>query len=363
MTYLIVILITFLCYQKYRPSLFTFSPTTAKSRKYFCLIVSGILTFLLIVRNDYFGTDTQNYRHMFDMIDVYYEPSLDSIELSSEWGFYTLMYYLNYFGFDFRVLLAISAILYIAGVTLLIYKYSENVIFSYFIFITYNFWVFNTTMRQCFALTFIIAAVFCAIQRKQIPYICFLFAAIMFHATAIVCIPVYFLINTNLNKKNIFILLTTMILVTVFASKIFLMMQEVTGKEYREGATTGYVRMLIMLVLVIIGLLYRSKLSKENEHWIKLLLAALCIQPLVFFNPAFSRINLYFYFFTILLAPNIVHIMKTGKEIIAALYIAYGLYNFTLGSYRAGIRVYPYVYAWENYFEENPNVKISDFDY
>ena len=55
--------------------------------------------------------------------------------------------------------------------------------------------------------------------------------------------------------------------------------------------------------------------------------------------------------------------MKTGKEIIAALYIAYGLYNFTLGSYRAGIRVYPYVYAWENYFEENPNVKISDFDY
>lgn len=94
-----------------------------------------LITMLLVLRNDYFDTDTQNYHHLFDTIEIYYDPSFSDVELSSEWGGYTLVNFLKTHGFDFRILLAISAVSYIGSVFYLIYKYSENVLFSYFIYI------------------------------------------------------------------------------------------------------------------------------------------------------------------------------------------------------------------------------------
>ena len=366
MTYLVFIFIVFICYKKYSKGLYTYGVGplfVLKYRKKFCIIIGMLLTMLLVLRNDYFGTDTQNYHHLFDTIEIYYDPSFSDVELSSEWGFYTLVNFLKTHGLDFRILLAISAVSYIGSVSYLIYKYSENVLFSYFIFFTYNFWIFNTTMRQCFALTFIILAVICAINRKILAYTILITLAILFHSTAIVCIPIYFALNMKLNKKNIALFLLAMIAISIMASTIFYTMQEITGKEYGETATSGYVRTFIMMLLLIIGIINRKKLTVLDENWIKLFFLALCLQPIAQFNPALFRINYYFYFFIILLAPSLVRKISCVKKVLASFLIVYGLYVFTLGSYFAGVRIYPYVYVWENYFEENPNFKQSDFDY
>ncbi|EKN06845.1 EpsG family protein [Parabacteroides johnsonii] len=366
MTYLVVILIVFFCYKKYSRYLYAYEENSLSmlgGRRTFCYVVFVILTLLLILRNDYFGTDTQNYHYLFDTIEIHYNSSFLDINLSSEWGFYSLVYFLKTNGFSFRFLLIVSAVSYMACVSYLIYRYSENIIFSYFIFFTYNFWVFNTTMRQCFALTFVILAVVCAINKKLLANIAFIILAIMFHSTAIVCIPIYFVINMKLNKKSIVLFILIMITISVMASSIFHSMQQLTGKDYTETVTTGYVRMFIIVLLLIVGLILRKKLTIADEYWMKLFFVALCLQPIAQFNPALFRVNHYFYFFTILLAPNIIHKLNFSKQIIASFLIVYGLYNFTLGSYKAGIRVYPYVYEWENYFEENPNFKPSDFQF
>lgn len=366
MTYLVAILIVFICYMKYSKSLYVYeenSLSMLRGRRSFCYVVFAILTLLLVLRNDYFGTDTQNYHHLFDTIEMYYDFFFSDVSLSSEWGFYSLVYFLKTHGFGFRILLILSAVSYMTSVSYMIYRYSENVVFSYFIFFAYNFWIFNTTMRQCFALTFLILAVVCAINKNLLAYLAFIILAIMFHSTAIVCIPIYFVINMKLNKKSIVLFILIMIVISVMASSIFHTMRQFTGKDYAEAATTGYVRTFIMVLLLIIGLVLRKKLTITDEHWMKLIFMALCLQPIAQFNPALFRVNYYFYFFTILLAPSIVHKLNSLKQIIASFLIVYGLYNFTLGSYQAGVRVYPYVYEWENYFEENPSFKPSDFDY
>ena len=72
--------------------------------------------------------------------------------------------------------------------------------------------------------------------------------------------------------------------------------------EYGETATSGYVRTFIMMLLLIIGIINRKKLTVLDENWIKLFFVALCLQPIAQFNPALFRINYYFYFFIILLA-------------------------------------------------------------
>lgn len=167
----------------------------------------------------------------------------------------------------------------------------------------------------------------------------------------------------KLNKKSIALFLLAMIAISIMASTIFYTMQEITGKEYGETATSGYVRTFIMMLLLIIGIINRKKLTVLDENWIKLFFVALCLQPIAQFNPALFRINYYFYFFIILLAPSLVRKISSEKKVLASFLIIYGLYVFTLGSYFAGVRTYPYVYVWENYFDENPNFKQSDFDY
>lgn len=366
MTYLISIIIIAFFYKKYSVCLYNYelnSYTRLKGRRNFCYIVSGILTLLLILRNDYFGTDTQNYHNLFDYHILYYfNPSLSDIKLSSEWGFYSLVYYLKSYDFSFRYLLVISAVSYMSSVTYLIYRYSENVVFSYFIFFTYNFWVFNTTMRQCFALTFIIIAVICALNKRVLLYTIFTILAILFHSSAIVCIPIYYVLRMKLSKANVIFFTLIMLIVSVMASSIYVTMQELTGKEYEVSDTGGYVRTFAMILLLIIGWINREKLTIIDETILKLFFIALCLQPIAQLNSALFRVNQYFYFFIILLAPNLVKKISSYKHIIATFYIVYGIYGFTLGSYKAGIRVIPYVYAWENYFDENTRVKRADFN-
>lgn len=119
----------------------------------------------------------------------------------------------------------------------------------------------------------------------------------------------------KLNKKSIAPFLLAMIAISIMASTIFYTMQEFTGKEYGETAASGYVRTFIMMLLLIIGIINRKKLTVLDENWIKIFFVALCLQPIAQFNPALFRINYYFYFFIILLAPSLVRKISSEKSI------------------------------------------------
>ena len=82
MTYLVFIFIVVICYKKYSKGLYTYGVGplfVLKYRKKFCIIIGMLLTMLLVLRNDYFGTDTQNYHHLFDTIEIYYDPSFSDV--------------------------------------------------------------------------------------------------------------------------------------------------------------------------------------------------------------------------------------------------------------------------------------------
>lgn len=361
MTYFLLAIIILLLWCIYRPDI------PFARRKYFgfnnkckfCLWVSIILTTLLIIRNDYWGTDTQNYHALYNNIDDYLDIILP-VEtkrdyISSELGFFSLVHYINKHDLGFRTLISISAIFYVFTTSYLIYKYSENTLFSYFLFVTYNFWVFNTTMRQCFALTFVIWLVIFAIQKKFILYCIFIVLAVSFHVSAIVCLPLYFIINSKLTKFNIFLFFIIFcILLFVDKVQLFNMIGNL-DKDYKEvAATTGYVRLAVMLIMFSMGYIYQYQMPKYCKYMTMIFLWGLILYPFVTLNPAFSRFNIYNYYFIIILAPSIVKAANINKIWLFILLVSYGCYNFTLGNKNAGVRVHPYVYYFEDYFVENP---------
>lgn len=330
-----------------------------KNRKKYCTVISIWLLFLLFFRHAYVGSDTQMYVHIFKEIGKFgLDVTMDDAELSTEYGFYYLNYILNKLSLPFRSLILISASFYIWTITYVIYKFSKSPAFSYFIFLTFGYFIFNTTMRQCFALSFCTWAFLCIINRRRLIALFLILCGVLFHSTAIVFIIAFIVPYLKYNKKSFVIILLSGAFISIFAIPIYKAAGELTGKVYYSvQETTGYVSLAINIILVIFGYVYRKKLSSFDRCMMYMIIVSIILFPVASLNPALFRIRMYFSFYAIVYAANIVTVKAAYNQLLAALLIAYGLYSFFIGNHLAGIRVIPYAFWWEDYEELNPAIR------
>ena len=123
------------------------------NRKKYCILISVWFIFFLTLRHAYVGSDTQNYYKIFSEIENYgYSIELNEETWYNEFGYYGLIKFLVNIHLPFRALIFISASFYVGTISLLIYRFSQRPWISYFVFLTFGYFIFNTTMRQCFAL-------------------------------------------------------------------------------------------------------------------------------------------------------------------------------------------------------------------
>lgn len=329
--------------------------TLSKRRKKYCITIGIWLFLLLILRHAYVGTDTQNYFKVFNDIK-YLGFSLEfaDSELKTEYGFYFLNHLLIKAGLPFRVLLAISAGFYIYTIGYLIYRYSQRPAISFFIFLTFGYFIFNTTMRQCFALSFCIWATIFIINGKWKLSLLFCLFAALFHSTAIVFFSIIIVPFLRYNWKSFFLILGVGVFIFTSSTAIYGMASEMMGKNYEVQEATGYFSLLIYIGIVIVGLIVRKHIPDVNRFWFFLIVISIIVFPLASLNPALFRIRLYFSVFIIVYVANI-SLPKCATTIPLLLVIySYGLYSFFIGTSYSGVRVLPYVFYWENYYELNP---------
>lgn len=328
-------------------------------RKLYHIVVALWFILLMILRHDYVGTDTQNYRKIYEYLQYWdFDPSVRSATITSEFGFYYLNFTLAKLGCDFRVLLTLCAMLYVGSISYLIYKYSEKPWLSYYLFLTLGYFIFATTMRQCFALSFSIIALQLAINRKLIPYCFFVLLAISFHSTAIVFLPVYWIIHLSLKKRTAILMGLCCLTTILFFRSIYSYALEFTGKEYVNAETSGYLVLFFSVLLVITGCLVIEKMPPSNKYWLLLLSLVLCWMPIASMNPALFRINLYFSVYMIIFVVNMVnYIPATYRQLFVLCLFLIGVYQFAYKTPRSGIRNIPYVFYWEDYFEKNPDAR------
>lgn len=325
------------------------------NRKKYCIIISIWFIFLLTFRHAYVGSDTQNYYKIFNEFKTFgFSFELTKDTWFTEFGFYALVKFLTNVNLPFRFLIFISASLYVFSISLLIYRYSQRPWISYFIFLTFGYFIFNTTMRQCFALSFCVLSFLSLINKRLIVAIALSLLAVSFHSTAIIFLPALFVPILKYNKKSLLLVLAIGVFISLFAAIIYQSASEFIGKNYVVQKSTGYFSLLIYIIVAIFGYIYRRKIPNINRYWFYLLIVSIILFPLANINPALFRIRLYFSIFIIVYLANLATPKIQTYHIIYALIIWYGLYSFFIGYNLAGIRVLPYVFYWENYYQLNP---------
>lgn len=336
----------------------------------YCVLVGFFFFILASLRHTLVGTDTQNYRNIFYSIK-YLGPNyftLDENILSQELGYY---YFIDQLGeiFDFQQVITVVSLVYVSVFTYIIYKYSKIKWLSFLYFLFFGYFIFICAMRQALALSLTIIAFNFAIKKRIIPYFIFVVLAVSCHVTALLFIPTYWLIKIRLNRRILIIALFVFIGLFIFQSTILKYLILVSAKEYQQTETGGWFTLLLYLFLFIssynITIEKNKSVSYEANSFLVMLLIMLLIFPLSKINPAFSRMYLYFQVYSVIIFPNTVCSIKNKNKrvMFTLIFILVGGYNFFYLNSKAGIRVLPYVFYWEDYHKINPDVKYLMLDY
>lgn len=323
---------------------------------YLWVITSGLI-LLMFLKHDYVGTDTQSYRYFFESAAD--TGVLLNRENGMEAGYNLLAYLFLKLGLPFRFLLLLNAILYVNAVRLLIQKYSAMPWFSFFMFFTVKFFIFHTTMRQCLALSLTIYA-FILLQERKSKYdiaksvVLWLLAISMHLSAAIFCV-VYILIKVKFSKRTMIAAAALFVVATVFAEELINFGLWLIGRSYTYDFDPGYLTFVVYFAVIVMGVLFYKSYFVSDKPCNQMLFNMILFNVVFFFaaryNPYFMRLLYYFQIYNIIYVPNLAKSMQNKflKYSMLVCFIIYGLLTFTYFGNAGGIRLWPYVYFWEEY--------------
>lgn len=361
--------------------LFRYIKQTQSSVKFFCFYCCFLCLFLCF--GYMCGSDWRGYEIMYNRID------LDNLfsDYYAEPGYYIYMLGFKYLKIDFWIFFIFTKVVVFFIIVKALIKYSDKekyIAFMYFI-PWYGFYLFiDNPMRNLIAISIFIFAVKYIVHQKLFIYCGLICLASLFHTSAIIFLPFYFIANKKI--KNFWFVLLFVLFNVFFASKDFLVdfidyiaggIPYVSAKLnsyivnesiYAEGRLLSFGMIFHILFFVVLLLKRRNIESYENG----IIIFNSAIIYLLFYRLAttieiFARFQLYLCVFFCAAIALLSSMFNLRSKIIYTLYL---LLLAFVGSNRiyADFRYIPYSnyleYVIKGYFpsyneRDNYNLKHS----
>jgi hypothetical protein len=282
------------------------------------------------------GYDFSMYYHFIEGDIKFIDDQLNRLEILSR----ALIDLSHYVGFNQLFFIA-SSLIIIYLFYLTIKRYSLDPILSTLIFISFPIYLFQSfsIVRQYIAIAIIFYSYRFIKTQKIGAYLLFVFLAFLFHKSAILAIPLYYLFSLHNYFK---ILIFGLYLLSFFSSDIIAYTIGFFTDQYDtyiEGATYGKGGDMLLILFQVIGffllpMVYIIKVKNEKD--LKFYLMCFYIGIFIWsslskFGHAGIRGGLYFMVFFILLVPNLKTKIKQYYIIRYSLFITcFALFTFNL---------------------------------
>lgn len=322
----------------------------------FYVILWGIILISVCgLRRVDIGRDTAMYQLIYRQIQSSEIWNARTLMYSShEYGFYFLMYLVSRL-FDYQVFLYLGAIISIAPVMYVIYKYSDNKPMSLVLYMCFSFYTFCFSgQRQAMALGVLMIA-YCFLREKKLKYyILFVILAVLFHTSAILFLPIYWIDKIQYNKKTVSIFLLLMVGSYLLRNQLWSVATLFARQQYTANDAGGLLMYLFMILTVVLGLIYRKYFTgkrNENKVYLYLQVLAACLWPIASVNSALSRMYMYYQVFLILYVPALLKSIGNRHQF-ERLIVKYGYYAvalyFLVDEVMAPVKqFYPYYFFWQ----------------
>ncbi|MGV3488741.1 MAG: EpsG family protein [Tuberibacillus sp.] len=305
-----------------------------KPNKFLIFMVMATLVIVSGLRKNIGDTYFYKYTYTITQFD------LANIDFKGEFGFYFLQYLLHKITDDPQILVFTTALVTDVLIVLVLYKYSRMIEISLFVFIASG--LFTVTMngiRQSLAAAIIFAATKYLLDGHWKKFMVVVLLASTIHHSAIVFIPIYFLVRRKAWTKMTFLMLIMAVIITLefntFSSIIFGALDSTKYGEYSASTEGGanIIRAFVTAVPLLIAYLGREKLRElwpKSDMIVNLSLLSLIFMIVATRNWIFARLDIYFDLYQLILISWILLLFRKQERpfIYYGLLICYLIYFF-----------------------------------
>lgn len=301
------------------------------------LLVAGVMLSLVVIAGlrKNIG-DTFFYMHSFKVSTF----TWDSIVKDKDFGFGILQMLLKNYSTDPQTLIFVTALITNILIVLILSKYSGLFELSTYAYITGGlFLVSMNGIRQVLAAAIIFTATRFIISGNWIMYFLVVLIAATFHQSALILLPIYFLVRYKAWSRATVILLFFSVIIVVgfdiFSSLLFSAIEDTQYGHYsnfNEGGA-NVVRVAVYAAPLVIAFLGRDKLRElfpSSDYIVNMALVGLIFMIISMQNWIFARFSIYFNLYQLILVSWVVQVFKEREQrfIYYLILIFYFLYYF-----------------------------------
>lgn len=298
---------------------------TTERAKYTYLKLALIPYFVLMAfKSPFVGTDTHSYFVSFagmaeqDITNFINYEEYGYVRI--EKGYKFLIFLLSRLTNDGQILLISLAAFSSIALYYFIKDNAKNKSLALFFFITLGFFHFAMTgIRQTFAMS---VSLFCfkyIREGKLYKFLLVAFIATLFHKTAYLFFPMYYVAQRKIQSQEISITFGSMLVLFLFADKLLLAGADVIGMGRYGIESTGNGQIFFLLVLLITFYVVRSrrdllKAAPSNRIFININFVSLALWTLRLVSRTAERASLYFMPYTYIVLEEFLITRKKDKR-------------------------------------------------
>lgn len=300
------------------------------------LVFGALITLVMISGLRSNIGDTFFYKHIYEINDF----SWSNIVSQKDIGFGILQRFLKLVSTDPQVMIFATALITNLLIVITLYNYSKLFELSMYVYITGGlFLVSMNGIRQVLAAAIAFSSIRFLIEGNLKRYMIIILFASTFHQSALILIPIYFIVRFKAwSKMTIALLLLSIVIVigfNQFSTFIFSAIQDTQYGEYKNFQEGGasIVRVAVTAIPLIIAFIGRDKLREINPKTdiiINMTLLGFIFMLISTQNWIFARVSIYFSFYQLLLIPWILRLfrVKDQKLIYYGIIICYFFYYY-----------------------------------
>lgn len=311
------------------------SPRFPKPNKIFLF---GALTSLITISGLRANIgDTYFYKHAYENNDF----TLELVLAEKDIGFGFLQMFLQKFvSDDPQILIFVTALITNSLIVFVLYHYSRLIEISLYVYITGGlFLVSMNGIRQVLAAAIAFVAIKYLIKGNFIKYALIIVIASLFHQSALILIPFFFLVRFKAWSKATVALLVLSVVFVIgyeqFSKLLFKAIEETQYGHYQSFSEGGanILRSIVTAVPIIIAYLGRDKLREimpNSDYIVNMSLIGLMFMLISTQNWIFARFSIYFELYQLILISWIIKLFreKDEKLIYFGMIVCYFAYYF-----------------------------------
>ncbi|WP_028550884.1 EpsG family protein [Paenibacillus sp. UNC451MF] len=309
-------------------------PVYIKPNKFMAFVVIVIFVMISGLRNNI--GDTFFYMHSF-VVDPY---TWEYVLSKKDMGFGILLMILKMYTANPQALVFITALVTNLLIVMVLYKYSRLFEISVYLYITSGLYIVAMNgIRQFLAGAIIFAATKYIFNGDWKKYIAVVLFASTIHQSALILIPIYFIVRRRAWTSATFTLLALAILLVLgynqFSDAIFSAIEDTQYSNYKDFNEGGanFIRVVIQGVPVLFAYLGRHKLREifpQSDYVVNMSLLGFIFMAIATQNWIFARFIVYFGLYNLILMSWIVKIFAKDSQrlIYYAIIVCYFIYFY-----------------------------------